>query len=157
VKKRTVRKPRYFGLKLSIGLFFAIVGGVCIGIYAKFESTAVHTTATVVELKSESHATGRKGGRVYIVRPLVEFENPVTKEKVKAVAKVASRSGDFTKGEAIPVEFDPRNPDDTVRVETGLSALEIGVLIAGFVIIGYALSEQLTFRREARLLAATAN
>ncbi len=154
MKKPTVRKPRYIGAKIALGTVLAVIGLVCVLIYVDFESTAVHVNGKVVDLRSESHATGRKGGRVTITRPMVEFDDPATNTHHKAVAKVASRNADLERGQTIAVEFDPRSPDESVRVESGLSFLEVGVLVAGLMLIGFALKEQFTFRRATRALAA---
>lgn len=155
MKKKSVHRPRYIGAKLIVGGALAAIGLICVLMYVKFEASAVHASGTIVELKNESHATGRKGGRVYITRPLVEFDNPTTKTHHQAIAKIASRNSDFARGQVIPIEFDPHNPEDTVRVEAGLSLLELGTLVAGLLLIAYALTQQLQYRRASRALAST--
>ena len=153
-KRRKLRKPRLLPFKYLIGGVCLAVGIYCVVVYVQFESVAVRTQAKVVDLRSESHATGRRGGHVVITRPVVEFDTIGTKEHIKTVAKTTSRENDIARGQTIEVAYDPARPDESVRIDTGLSLLEIGTLLFGALLTGFAMKEQFDFRRGLKLLEA---
>lgn len=139
-------KPKHWGLKVLFGMILLVAFGYSAYDYASFESVAVHEKAKVTSVRHESKATGRRGNRVSIDHPMVKFVLPTTHEEVTAMAKVRS-SGSFDEGQEVDVEFDPSNPKDTVRIDSGLSFLEIGVGIVGLVLLYLGTSEKLRWTR----------
>lgn len=139
-------KPKHWGLKVLFGLLLLAAFGYSVYDYESFEGVAVHEKATVLSVKHESKATGRRGNRVSIDHPMVKFTLPTTHEEVTAMAKVRSSSS-FEAGEQVDVEFDPSRPSETVRIDSGLSLLEIGVGIVGLVLLYLGTSEKIRWTR----------
>jgi hypothetical protein len=135
------------------GLFLLGIFAYSVSEYRDFEAIAVHAPGTVLAVKHESHATGRRGNRVTIERPEVRFTPPGSTVELTATAKVMS-SRSFTAGEVVDLEFDPARPTDTVRVSSGLSILEIAFGFVGLVLLGFGIAAPLRYRRE--VAAATA-
>ncbi len=139
-------KPKYWGLKALFGLLFLSVCAYSVVDYVSFESVAVHEKAKVTSVRHETKATGRRGNRVSIDHPMVKFTLPTTHEEITAMAKVRS-SASFNTGDEVDVEFDPRNPTESVRIDSGLSLLEISFGIVGIVLIYLGTSEKLRWTR----------
>ena len=70
-----------------------------------------------------------------------QFTVPETNQQVTATAKVTSSQG-FTVGEEVQIEFDPRRPEETVRIESGLTVLDIGIGLIGLALIYFGASEK---------------
>lgn len=142
-------RPKYWGLKALVGLVFLAIGVYSIVDYVAFESVAVHEKAKVTSVRHETKATGRRGNRVSIDHPMVRFTLPSTHEEITAMAKVRS-SASFQTGEEVDVEFDPKRPADTVRIDSGLSFLELGFGAFGLLLVYLGTTEKLRWSRLAK-------
>lgn len=139
-------KPKYWGLKALVGLFFLSVCGYSVVDYASFERVAVHERAQVTSVRHETKATGRRGNRVSIDHPMVKFVLPKTHEEITAVAKVRS-SSTFSSGEEVDVEFDPSHPAESVRIDSGVSLLEVSFGVFGAALLYFGASEKIRYSR----------
>jgi hypothetical protein len=151
--------PRFWLAKVLAGC--ACVGFFAVGLadYRAFEALAVHVTGTVLSIHRESHATGRRGGRVSIERPEVRFTLPANgthlAREIKATAKVMSRRS-FAVGDQVSLEFDPQRPEETVRVESGLAIPDIAFGVVGLALIYFGLSQRWHWRQMVQLTTPTA-
>lgn len=140
------KRPRMWLAKIFIGLGLLTVFVIDAINFAAFAKVAVHTQAKVLSVKHESHATGRRGGRVSIDRPFVSFTPPGQSEPMNAVAKVMSRR-EFNVGDEIPVAFDPSHPTDSLVVDPSLSVPDIAFGVVGFALLALALAEKWRMQR----------
>jgi hypothetical protein len=124
--------------------------------YEAFEATAVHVNGKVLSVKRESHATGRRGGRVTIERPLVQFTVPGTQHEITAMAKVMSRR-EFAAGTELPLEFNPRSPEESLRVEAGLPLPDVAFGAVGLTLLVFGAAERWRWHKaQKRWTASTA-
>jgi hypothetical protein len=145
-KDRAPLKPKYWGLKALVGALFVAICAYSVYDYVSFEGVAFHEKGRVVSVQHETKATGRRGNRVAIDHPMVKFTLPSTHEEITARAKVRS-STSFHAGEEVDVEFDPSRPAETVRIDSGLSLLELGFGVAGLLLVYWGASEKLRWSR----------
>ena len=127
-----------------IGAFFYCLIGL-----VDFKQAAVRVKGTVVKVQRESHATGRLGGRITVERPIVKFVVPDSAKEITAVARVIS-SQKFLPGDSVDLEFLPDQPDSSVRVESGLSILELAFGFVGICMVGFCAAEKWRYRRDLR-------
>ncbi len=142
-------KPRLWLLRMLCGL--SLVGVFFYSLIAllEFQRVAVPVTGTVVKVQRESHATGRLGGRITVERPIVKFVVPDSAKEITAVARVIS-SQKFLPGDAVKLEFLPNQPETSVRVESGLSILELAFGFVGFSMVCFCAAEKWRYRRDLR-------
>jgi hypothetical protein len=127
-----------------VGVFFYSLIGLL-----EFKRAAVRVAGTVVKVQRESHATGRLGGRITVERPIVKFVVPDSAKEFTAIARVIS-SQKFLPGEVVNLEFLPNQPDSSVRVESGLSILELAFGFVGISMVCFCTAEKWRYRRDLR-------
>jgi len=150
---RSLEKPRLWLLRMLVG-----AGLIALFLYSAvswlaFEQSAVHVRGTVLEVRRETRATGWRGGRISIERPVVKFTIPGANTEIKATAKVLSRHL-FVVGDELPLEFQLSDPSTSVRVEGSLSVLDLAFGVVGGAIVLFAVAEKWRYTREKRHLAS---
>src|SRR5438309_628492 len=86
-------KPKFWLLRVLVGLGFLGLFAYDLAEYRAFEAVAVHVQGKVPSLKHETKATGRRGNRITIERPYVQFTVPgVPPREITATARVMTRS-----------------------------------------------------------------
>lgn len=148
-------KPKFWLPKVVIGASMLGLFTYSLAEYRAFEAIAIHVQGKVLSIKHESKATGRRGNRVTIERPYVQFTVPGSGREITATAKVMSRQS-FDVGSSLDLEMDPSRPEETVRVAAGLSVLDLSVGGVGLALMIFGVAEKLRFRREMRAGAAVA-
>ena len=143
------RKPRFWLLRVSFGLGLLAIFGYSLFTFVEFKQSAVQVSGQVVRVQRESHATGRRGGRVTVDRPVVKFIVPGHQDEVTATAKVLS-SQTFSPGEQVALEFLPDQPAATVRIASGLSILEIAFGVVGVAVLFFTLGERWRYEKQVR-------
>lgn len=140
-------KPRLRGTgwRVAIALCFLVLGTYSIASYVAFEHDAVHVPGTVKSIERHQHRTGRRGGKVSTVRPHVEF-TPAGMAAPVVYPTATDHRDEFDVGQKIDVEYVPGRVAQTVRVATGLPALDVAVAVAGLLLLAHALLRMLQFR-----------
>ena len=147
MRKPTPVKPKFWLLRVLIGLGLVALFAYSFSEWRAFEAIAVHVQGKVLSVKHETKATGRRGNRITIERPYVQFTVPGSDREVTTTAKVMTRTS-FDVGSVLDLEFDPKSPEETVRVTSGLSILDWSVGVVGLALIVFAIGAQLRYRRE---------
>lgn len=146
-KKKSKRKPRYTLAKVLCGLFFTIAGAFSLQTYFAFESTAVHGTGIVKDIERHMHKTGRRGGSVATVRPLIEFTPMGFGHTIKTRTESEERDN-FEVGQEVKVEYQPTLPDRTLRIDAGLPPLDTVVAVIGMALLASAIWRTVQWRME---------
>jgi hypothetical protein len=140
-------EPRHWGKKIVVGLVLTLIGAFSIGSYEGYESRAIHTKGTVLELQQESQRTGRRGNTITSFRPLVRFTIPGTEKTMQLKTVHASARYDFAIGSNVDIEFDPSSPEQTLRIDTGISFLDLGVCLVGLTTLGFGVYEKVEWEK----------
>ena len=148
-------KPRFWLPRILCG--FSLICFFFYGLFGllEFKQAAVRVTGTVVKVQRESHPTGRLGGHITVERPIVKFILPDSARDITAVAKVIS-SQKFLPGESVNLEFLPNQPDTTVRIESGISVLELAYGFVGISMVCFCAAEKWRYRRDLRAATSQA-
>lgn len=133
-------------LKVFFGGLAAAIGIWSVVSWQNFERRAQHSKGTIVKVEYETKATGRRGNRVSIARPVVKFPTDKQGHEVTSTAAV-NDSHKFTAGQEIEVEYDPVNPAGTVRVDSGFSMVDTSIGVVGLALVANGGLQGLRVRR----------
>lgn len=133
-KKKPTPKPRHTLLIVTIGLLMTLMGAYSVQQHFAFESTAAHTDGVVRDIERHMHRTGRRGGTVATVRPLIEFTPQGYEHPIKVRTAIEERDS-YDVGEQVPVEYQPNSPEKTLRIDTGLPGLDTAVGAIGLLLV----------------------
>ena len=148
-KRKSTPKPRYTFLVMAVSLALFAVGVYSLAQYFSFEATAVRGTGVVRDLERHVHRTGRRGGSVATVRPLIEFTPQGYEHPIKVHTETEERDA-FDIGQQVAVEYQPKRPERSLRIATGIPTLDTGVGILGLVLLARALWQRYRWWSETR-------
>lgn len=148
-------KPRLWLMRMFCGLCLVSAFFYHLISLLEFKRAAVRVSGTVVKVQYESRTSRRHGGRIIVERPIVKFVVPGSSKEITAIARVI-RSQTFLPGAAVNLEFLPNQPGTSVRVESGLSLLELANGFVGIGMVCFCIAEKWRYRRDLRAAVSQA-
>lgn len=133
-KRKRTPKPRHTFLFVVVGLMLTAMGVYSLQQHYAFEATAAHSTGVVRDLERHVHRTGRRGGSIATVRPLIEFTPEGYEHPIKVHTSIEERDA-YDVGQTVEVEYQPQTPERTMRIATGIPVLDTVVGAIGVVLL----------------------
>jgi hypothetical protein len=151
-RRKAAPKPRFTALRILLGGLLGAAGVYSLVTYVAFETTAIHGRGVIRDLQRHVHRTGRRGGAVATVQPVIEFTPQGAEHAIKARSDEEERDS-FTIGEEVDIEYQPTVPEKTVRIDTGVPSLDAICALLGVGIFGHVLWQMLQYRAASKATA----
>jgi hypothetical protein len=155
-KRKLPPRPRATAFKVLVGLVLLGIGAYAMNEYMQFERTAEHTSGVIKSLDRHTIRRTRRGGSVTTIRPHIEFTPAGGHDALTAQTSVDERD-DYEVGARVEVEYQPESPMTTLRIATGIPAIDAGTGVLGLLLLVDAVFRTVRYRRAIAVFEAEAS